>query len=204
MTLPKDTDFYHQSNEYLNLNKADDFLKAFLEQLATPEECGYFFPPQLKKTEFTRFAEMVLPAIHELFFHNKNTLTRRNREDLIEIFYQFLILKCIDMVEPNSVSFTCKDAIDAGAAASGTFYGFIKRLTSDFSSKEEFDFLRWLLYTPALFIRERAIDAERFNRAVSALERIDSEMAEQGKMISQTFGEFYHPQTLKTLEVKHL
>lgn len=204
LTLPKDTDFYHQNNEYLNLNKAEDFLKAFAEQLATPEECGYFIPAQLKKTELTRFTEMALPAIHEHFFHGKNSLTRRNREDFIEIFYQFFILKCIDMIEPNSISFTCKDAIDTGAASNGTFYGFIKLLTGDFSAREEQDFLRWLLYTPALFIRERAIDPERFNRSISALERIDSEMAERGKQIIKTFGEFYHPQTFKTLAVKHL
>ena len=204
ITLPKDTDFYHQTNEYLNLNKADDFLKAFAAQLATPEECGYFLPAQVKKPDLTRFTEMALPAIHELFFNNKNTLTRRNREDFIEIFYQFLILKCIDMVEPNSISFTCKDAIDTGAASNGAFYGFIKLLSGDFSAKEELDFLRWLLYTPALFIRERAIDPERFNRTISALERIDGEMAEHGKQIIKTFSEFFHPQTFKTLGVKHL
>lgn len=204
ITLPMDTDFYHQTNEYLNLNKSDEFLKAFKDQLESAPECGYFLPPQLKPAELTRFAEKALPAIHELFFHNKNSLTRRNREDFIEIFYQFLVLKCIDLFEPDSLSFTCKDAIDTGAAATGLFYGCLKLLTGDFSKKEEQDFLRWLFYTPALFIRERAIDPQRLNRALSALERIDSEMAEKGKLILKTFGELYHPQTFKTLEVKHL
>ncbi len=204
ITLPKNTSFYHQNEEYLNLNQAEAFLKALTKQLEAPEECGYFFPAQLKKSEFTRFADMALPAIHELFFQSKNVLTRRDREDFIEIFYQFLILKCMDMVEPNSVSFTCKDAIDTGAASNGIFYGFIKLLTADFSDKGEQDFLRWLFYTPALFIRERAIDPERFNRAISALERIHIEMTEHGPEILKTFGEFYHPQTFKTLGVKHL
>jgi hypothetical protein len=204
LTLPKHTDFYYQNNEYLNHNDAEDFIKAFQAQLATPEECGYFLPPQLKHIELTRFAELALPAIHTLFFHGKNTLTRRNREDFIEIFYQFLILKVIDTLEPNSVSFTCKDAIDTGAAASATFYGFVNLLTADFSNKAEQDFLRWLLYTPALFIRERAIDPERFNRSISALERVDSEFAEHGKQIIKTFESLYHPQTFKTLGVKHL
>lgn len=204
LTLPKQTDFYYQINEYQNYNKAEDFIKAFQEQLKMPEECGFFLPPQLKPSEISHFTDVALPAIHELFFHKKNTLTRRNREDCIEIFYQFLILKCMDILEPNSLSFTCKDAIDTGAAEQATFYGFIKLLTSDFSNKEEQDFFRWLLYTPALFIRERAIDSERFNRVISALERIDSEMAERGKQILATFKLFYHPQTLETLDIKHL
>lgn len=203
VSLPKDTDFYYQNNEYLNLNQAEDFIKAFNEQLATPEECGYFLPAPLKKNELTHFAEIALPSIHELFFNSKNSLTRRNREDFIEIFYQFLILKCIDMVEPTSISFTCKDSIDTGPAASGAFYGFLQILSSNFNSKEDQDFLRWLLYTPALFIRERALDAERFNRTLSALERFDGEMSEHGKQILKTFSEFYNPQTFKTLGVKY-
>lgn len=204
ITLPKSTDFYYQNNEYLNLNQAEEFLKVFQEQLAAPEECGFFFPPQLKQTELNRFVDQVLPAIHEHFFHGKNSLTRRNREDFVEIFYQFLILKCIDLFDPNSVSFTCKDAIDTGAAEQATFYGFIKLLTGGSFAKEEQDFLRWLLYTPALFIRERGIDVERFNRVISALERLDGEMNENGKQIIKVFSEMYHPQTFKTLSVKHL
>lgn len=202
ITLPKSSDFYYQNNEYLNLNKADEFLKALQQQLNTPEECGYFFPSQLKQSELHRFIDSALPLIHELFFHNKNALTRKNREDFIEIFYQFLILKCISMLEPHSMSFTCKDAIDTGAAEQGTFFGFIQLLTSDFTAKEEQDFLRWLLYTPALFIRERAVDVQRFNRAVSALERIDSEMAERGKLIAKNFEDLIN--SLKTLSVRHL
>ncbi len=204
MTLPKNTDFYYQINEYLNLNQAEDFLKAFSAQLNSSEECGFFFPAPLKKNELTRFIEMALPSIHELFFHGKNALTRRNREDFIELFYQFLILKCIDMIEPASISFTCKDAIDTGSAETAAFYGFVQLLKGSFSEREEQDFLRWLLYTPALFIRERAIDAERFNRTLSLFERVDGEMAERGKEILKTFGEFYHPDALKTLGVKHL
>lgn len=201
MTLPKDTDFYHQTNEYLNLNKAEEFLKAFKDQIESSEECGYFFPPSLKKNEIVRFAENAFPLIHELFFHGKNSLTRRNREDFIEIFYQFLTLKCIDMLEPTSLSFTCKDAIDTGPAATGAFYGFLQLMNGNFATKEPQDFWRYLLYTPALFIRERAIDPERFNRTLSALERFDGEMNEKGKEIFKSFSELYHPQTLKTLKI---
>src|SRR5690606_1055714 len=160
-------------------------------------ECGYFFPPALKKNEIIRFAENAFPLIHELFFHAKNSLTRRNREDFIEIFYQFLTLKCIDMLEPSSLSFSCKDAIDTGAAATGAFYAFLELINGDFSTKESQDFFRYLIYTPALFIRERAIDPERFNRMLSALERFDGEMAERGKEIFKFFSELYHPQTFK-------
>lgn len=177
ITLPKDTDFYHQINEYLKLD-ADDFIKVFIAQLQTPEECGYYFPPVVKQEEILQFARMALPEIHDKFFQKKKALTRRNREDFIEIFYQMLIFKCIEIIEPTSLSFTCKDAIDTGAAAQGIFYAFLQLQKGDFSNREPQDFLRWLLYAPALFIRERAIDPERLNRAISVIETIDKGLSE--------------------------
>lgn len=203
LTLPKDSDFYHQTNEYLNMNRAEDFIAAFKAQLASPEECGFFFPPHWKMSEVTRFSDSILSLIHDQFFHGKNTLTRKNREDFIEIFYQFLILKAIDQFSFESISFTCKDSIDTGAAAGAEFYGFIKMLNEDFSKREEQDFLRWLFYAPALFIRERSIDPERFSRSLSVLEKMDSELSENGDQIIKAASENFNPRFFKNLAVKH-
>lgn len=202
LTLPKDTDFYYQSNEYVHLNRAQEFIETLKEQLASPEEYGYFFPPSWKTSDLVRFADSLLPAIHRHFFQSKETLTRQSREDFIEIFYQFLILRAIDLFEPDSISFSCKDAVDTGAAQAASFYGFLKLLTGDFSKKEEHDFFRWLLYTPALLVRERAVDVERLTRTITVLERIEREMAENEKAILQDFSELYDPKTFKTLGVK--
>src|SRR3989344_1406778 len=194
LTLAKDTAFYYQNHEYLNLHQAKDFLKALGDQFASSEECGIFLPPRLKKAELARFSEALVPLIHELFFEGKLTLTRPNREDFIEIFYQFFILKCIEMIDPSSISFTCKDGIDVGATATGAFYGFIQLLHSGLTNKEEHDFLRWLLYAPALLIRERVVDAERLNRTLSMLERVDACMKKQGGEILKQLGELVNLQ----------
>lgn len=204
ITLPKNTDFYNQNNEYLNLNKAEDFIAAFKAQLVSPEECGFFFPSSWKKEEIFRFADSALEHIHTCFFHSKESLTRRNREDFIEIFYQFLILKAIEQFNPDSISFTCKDAIDTGASQGATFYGFLKLLHGDFSKKEEQDFLLWLFYTPALFIRERAINPERLNRSLSTLERFDTELTSYGDKILKAFEALYRSHFLKEIGVAHL
>lgn len=198
MSLPKDTDFYYQNHEYLNMGDADAFMNAFIEQFATPEECGIFLPASLKKTEFTRFVELAIPRIHTLFFDGKKTLSRHNREDFIEIFYQFLTLKCLEMVDPSSMSFTCKDAVDTGAAATGAFYGFLKLLDGDLKEKKDQDLLRWILYTPALFIRERVIDPERVNRTISMLQKVSMVMSTKREEVFQQFGELLKPETLKS------
>jgi len=187
LTLPKDTAFYYQTNEYINLNKAEDFIESFRAQLSMPEENGFLFPPQVKKEKLNQFIEAVLPAIHKWFFGEKNSLTRRNRENFIEIFYQFLILKCIDELNLNVLGFVCKDGIDTSSAQQGIFYGFLKIYNQQFNAKEEQDSLRSLFYMPALFTRERAIDQERFIRAISVLELLDGEMSQKGKKISSVF-----------------
>ncbi len=202
ITLPKMTDFYYQNNEYLDLNEAKKFLAVISEQLATPEACGFFFPPSMSGAELTRFVQKCVPLIHKYFFEGKNTLSRRNREDFIEIFYQFLILKAIDHLEPATMSFTCKDALDTGAAAHSAFYAFAQLFNGSLDGREEGDFLRWLAYGPALFVRERAIDAERMNRMLTALETFDAQMGTRTEEIVKAFSDLYSSEALKKLTVK--
>jgi len=204
ITLPKDTDFYHQNNEYLNLNRADEFMEALVSQIASAEECGYFFPSTWKLSEILDFTKGIIPVIYAQFFHKKDTLSRRNREDFIEIFYQFLILKAIERFSPDSLSFTCKDAIDTGAAASATFYGLIRLLSGELQGKEEHDFLLWLYYAPALFIRERAIDPEQLNRSLSALERADTDISSSPERAVKALEPHFEPQFFKGLTARHL
>lgn len=187
LTLPKDTDFYHQNNEYLNLNQSAQFIEAFKLQLKESEASGFCFPTGVNLTEILSFADKAMPAILTYFFHGKNTLTRRNREDFIEIFYQFLILKVMEEISSQSMSFTCKDAIDTGAAQGAMFYAFLKLLNGNLEKKEDQDFFLWLMYTPALFIRERAVDSERLMRALSSLERIDAGFSEHRNKIFKAF-----------------
>ncbi len=93
MTLPKSSDFYYQNAEYANVQSAADFLATFQAQLASSEECGFLLP--IPPKEMSSFVEKILPAIHKHYFRNKSTLERGEREDFIELFYQFLILKAV-------------------------------------------------------------------------------------------------------------
>jgi hypothetical protein len=188
VTIPKGTDFYLQASEYLNINKAEEFLAAFEAQLATPEECGFFFPADFKLQELKAFVKETLPFIHRHFFGAKSTLNRRAREDFIEIFYQFLILKLIQDFAPTSISFSCKDGVDTGAAQAASFYAFLKLIDGGLENKVDQDSIRWLFYAPALLVRERSIDAERLTRTLTALERVDTALQGSRKAILKEMG----------------
>ena len=174
LTLPKNTDFYYQTAEYEAMDQASDFFAAFHGQLSSAEECGFFLPTGFATKDLARFGEMILPLIHDRYFEKKKVLKRREREDFIEIFHLFLLLQIIEQMGPVSMSFTCKDGVDTGAIQGATFFAFLKILEGEWGGRESVDFFRWLLYTPALYIRERAPDNERVARALTALDRLAS------------------------------
>lgn len=172
-TIAKNTEFYHQSADYAELNDAKQFLKQLQEQVASGEQCGFHFPSPLP-------SEALIDFVYEHFFAGKDTLTRKERLDFIEIFYLFLTLKIIEKERPDCASFSCKDGIDTGAAANGSFFAFASILSSVEIKR---DFLIFCLYAPALMVRHRAIDSHRVTRMVSALEHFESEMKKSGSRI---------------------
>lgn len=177
VTLPKYTDFYFQSDAYLKVNAAEDFLSLVLEQVKSGEECGFYFPETFSLKKAVKFTKEALPVIHKTFFASKNVLSRKNRLDFIEIFYYFLTLKIIEEVQPHSLSFTCKDAVDVGASTLSGFYAFLKLMSRSYDwQADEKDFLIWMLFAPALSMRERVIDLQRLSRTVSALSCVSAEM----------------------------
>ena len=195
VTLPKYTDFYHQSDVYMHVNAAEDFLSSVLEQVKDGEACGFFFPSAFDQAKATQFTKAALPLIHKTFFGGKNVLSRKNRLDFIEIFYHFLTLKIIEVVQPHSLSFTCKDAIDVGASTSAGFYAFLKLVSRSYDwQDDERDFLIWMLFAPALSVRERAIDLQRLSRTVSALSCINAELElERTKVLKECAKLFSFP-----------
>ncbi len=177
ITIPKNADFYLQVGPYLETNDAKQFIAQFKEQIASGEQCGYFLPATVPHGNLKHFIDESMKAIHTLFFGGKELLVRKNRLDFIEIFYLFFILKMVEMFKPDTVSFTCKDAIDTGAAASAEMFAFLRMMNNSKNwSQEERDFLLWMLYTPALIFRQRPIDGQRLSRMISALETINAEL----------------------------
>ena len=173
--LPKNTSFYNQEDEYQSYAGAPVFMEAFKSQILSGQECGYHLPDLLKKEKIDEFINPALKMIHEHFFDAKTSLTRQERQTFIEIFYTIFTLKVIEILNVDSISFTCKDAIDTGMEQTAVFFGFL-RMVSDPAkwSREEKELLLWTFYSPALLIRERPIDQTQFKRAIHTLETIHS------------------------------
>lgn len=202
VTLPKSTEFYLQTETYYDLNQAEYFLTILKEQVASGEECGFYFPPSLKTSDFSRFIDQAIDTIHRSFFSGKKELLRKERLDFIEIFYQLLILKIVDIFQPNSMSLTCKDAVDTGAAASASLYAFLRILSNPSPWREgEINLLLWMFFAPSLFLRERAIELQRLHRTVSALATLQAQADAKRNQLIPELNALYSTPIFTTLSL---
>lgn len=169
-TLAKDTDFYYQIGSYQHLDKAEDFVALFKEHLLSGEDYGYFFCKQLDTKKMQSFIPKAIDTIWELFYEKRSVLTRKNRMDFIEIFYHLLLMKIMEIAKPDFLSLSCKDALDLGSVFSASFFGFLSLIQG---KKIDEDFMRYLIYSEALLVRERAVNSQRLSRELSALAYFD-------------------------------
>ena len=168
--IPKNTEFYAQKGSYQSLSEATLFRDQLAEQCLGGELCGFHWPKSLQDRNLDLFILQTIQMIHELFFSSKQSLSFEERQGFIDLFYFFLILKAIDQVQPRFLAISCKDGIDVGASSSALFFSFLRLLTSEEPWKEEEkEFLLWLLYSPALLLRERAIHLGEVTRLVSSV-----------------------------------
>jgi len=170
ITLAKDTDFYYQIGSYNHLEKAEDFVAIFKEHLISGQDYGYFFCKQVDTKTLQSFIPKAVDAIWDLFYEKRSALTRKNRLDFIEIFYHFLLLKILEIANPDFFCLSCKDSLDTGAVFSASFYGFVSLIQG---KKIDEDFMRYLIYSEALLVRERTVNSKRLSREVSALAYFD-------------------------------
>lgn len=171
--LPKNGDFYTQMGEYESINGAPIFIEQFKAQVKSRGECGYFWPYEMKVQQIDDFLDEACQVIHHQFFGKKTTLTLTERQAFIEIFYLLFTIKIAEELEVDSLSFTCKDGLDTSAAMNGMLFGFIKLLSSEKKwTQKEIDDLLWMVYSPALLVRDRAVMAPRFKRCILLLEEV--------------------------------
>ncbi len=78
------------------------------------------------------------------------------------------------------------------------FFAFLRQLnTGEAWFKQETDFFRWMLYAPALIVRERIVDISRLNRTISALAALDAELEIRRQSLLDAFSSHFQDR-LKT------
>ncbi len=102
------------------------------------------------------------------------------------------------MVKPDFVSLSCKDALDVGAVFSSSFYAFLSLIKG---SAINDDFVRYLLYTEVLLVRERAPNSQRIYRDLSALAYFDKMLSQDTKKKLAVLGKLFKTGFLKSIDI---
>lgn len=194
VTLTKDTEFYYQEAPYNKDNQASSFIKTFRRQLED-EGSGYYFPESIKKALFPHFIDGILNQIHKVFFKGRNVLPIERRLDFIEIAYLFIELKILELVKPSAFSLACKDGVDKTPTANALLYTFLRWMQNKWDKNDQ-EMLAFILFAPAMIVRERLVQSDPFYRFLNVLKEMELVRNEQGQeqfpqLIVDAFGPYF-------------
>ncbi len=178
VTLATETPFYHQRAEYAEINDAHCFIEQFIEHLKS-ESSGYHFPERILQ-EMEEFCSQACVLVHEIFYESRPVLDADERRDFISLMHLFIQFKCIDLVECQTYSMSCKDAVDLGPATSVLQFFFWKLSSQKVLSDADCEYLNFMIYASALLVRERAMLPAVFERMVSVIRRLEEACEKQG------------------------
>ncbi len=167
VSLTKNTDFWQQEGRYARKNSATEFKATFLKQLQTPST-GYFFSAKVPQAHLND----VLDTVHSLYFHSRESLSKAERRDFIELAYVHLIDKLIELFRPTSLNISCKDGIDRAATTASLFFLYDRLKTKETLNPHETEELHALLFAPALLVKKRPPTPSRVQRLLSATTRL--------------------------------
>ncbi len=169
ITLDTGSDFAHQKGVYAEGGSSSAFLKICKEQICG-EKTGFYFPEEIDQKLFHPFVEQSLKHVHQLFFAEAEVLSVQHRCDLLSLLYPLLVLKVVELLQIDSLSFSCKDGVDIAAPFEGQFFAVFKGMQGGEWTHEDHQFLMWMLYAPALLVRQRLVAPTWLHRVLHALE----------------------------------
>ncbi len=176
VTLPKNSDFYHQFAPYAELDHAYLFMDQFLEHMES-EASGFYFPKSIRAKLTSEVMKKMVHQVHVTIFDKASYLDRKQRLAFIEIVYALITRKVREIVSPKYLAFSCKDGLDRSLSASVEV-----ALIEEMIAKQEVDTgwdapIQQLLHCYPIFIRERAMLDEPYHRLIQAIEVIEGAMS---------------------------
>jgi hypothetical protein len=143
---------------FLPANSSDFYWpKKVLEGHAWKEEC-----------------EMICENVHQAFFEGKETLTRQERLDFIELVYADIIYALADILQPSTLNLTCLSCIDRGASSLSLLYLHKLKREKAILDPAQVKKTIALALGPALLAQNRPPEKGRVDRLSSAAKKLFS------------------------------
>ena len=178
VTLPHDTDFFHQRGQFANEEQAGTFKASLMWEMNEPNG-GFYFPPSLTgessadKREFLNGLGKIFDDVHQYVYDGKKTLTAEERRNFIEIAYVFIILKILVASGATSFNISCKDAIDRGGVLNALMLFVIAVLNGEDVSSPAFQKkLDTFTHGPAFVVKTQGVLSSRSPQLLGPLKQL--------------------------------
>jgi len=186
LTLPVETDFYHQQGIYEHLEDAHAFIAQFVHQLED-NATGFYLPDQIRQDLTGPFIKSVLQKLHYQLFQDAKVLDRQQRLTFVSLAIDLIILQALKSSQASSLILASKDGLDLAAVQAFELCAFLH---------PEPD-LAWIetamthLYAPILLQRERALHTSCLRRTYHVLQSIENNPKDHEKLgLEMTFLRF--------------
>ncbi|MEN9343479.1 MAG: hypothetical protein RLZZ453_266 [Chlamydiota bacterium] len=165
ISLDRHTDFYHQSGPYVEWDDPEEFFKLCEEQMFS-QGTGFFLAP-----EFKSLLKPLCKKIHISCFDGKERLTQKNRCDFIEILEWLFVIKVVEALKVDSLSFADKDGLDDASCMNTALWAICSlKNPEDSLCKEAQKKLFDLLFSTPLGLRGRvSLETFRLRQALEVL-----------------------------------
>lgn len=164
ISLDRNSIFYLQSKQYSNLDKAVEFKEGLKKHLRN-DNC-YFWSASLERENWTYELDTIIEKIHHTYFQSADQLSLEQRHAFIELVYCIIIDTLITKFEPDSCNFSCKVCIDRGGLTNALMYLYYLLKNQGEIKPNQFNYLQYLTFLPALLASNRQIQKVYFNRLV--------------------------------------
>ncbi len=155
VSLDRNSRFYFQSGPYFNQSQAENFKAEFKTHLRNDR--SFYWSSELDQQTWPAELDTMIEEIHATYFQSAEQLSHEQRQAFIEFTYCTIIDTLIAKLEPDSCNFSCKSCIDRGGLTNAIMYMYYLIKKQGVIQPEQFNYLLYLTFLPALLVGNRQI-----------------------------------------------
>jgi hypothetical protein len=172
ITFDKDSDFYHQKNEFESLDISEHFKQRFMEQMFDQtKNKAFYWSDKIDMIDWQNRCIHIIESVHRNYFLTSLRLTAEERRQFIEITYALMTQELIEMLKPDNCNLSCRKCIDRGASALSLLYASYLNQQQAPLTTAEAKKLSALALGPAALIENRQPFENRLNMLANCFYR---------------------------------
>lgn len=182
-----DSDFVSQDAEFSREEPVEDFLHTLRKHLFKESSSFEILKEIRESTHFKNQVEQAILFVKNLFFADKKTLNKEEKQDYVIMCVALLMENFCDDLEPFTVDTACRSHIDRGMMISTIIYIYLMIKSGKEKDKQFLNYLKVLTLAPALIVAQRPPHLHIMKRVLSLACRLLQPNAIQQIKTSQTF-----------------